>query len=441
MLHAIISASDPKAKEIGEVSTSYQNALTMSRGTVFPDRNYNIHDLKGMMVLVIYHGLHCVCPHFVSLCINLKLHKVFVKLTDPDLRGEANEAELVEMGRTWLLVVVYSHFLCIFGRKLYLIGSPSKMICNHAKTLQTSKFRQPCDILINAHVHLMMVLASSQDKLDSRNHPGPLSERIGLYVLPELFMVMNDLDCWARNWRQICPQLFTTKSMGPRRFLQNAQQYVRLYIVHAALWPCQDGRMIASNQRHNQCATEGCQDAQNILEAVLDLKDEIDAKMEDDSELYPNDSPLNIEYHKAALGLATGYLLWISLIIPRYVKLGCFLRLFTRLHGVKFKHSCEYIEIIEKCIFSIHEIHDLENGVKSLDQLSNDDGRPPSDQVYKIGTSLQARGYELGANELQAGCVGEYHPDSGTFSMGDDMAKELEKLMTDTQFWFQLELE
>lgn len=58
--------------------------------------------------------------------------------------------------------------------------------------------------------------------------------------------------------------------------------------------------MIASNQRQYQCATEGCQDAENILEAVLDLKDEIDAKTEDDSELYPNDSPLNIEYHKAA---------------------------------------------------------------------------------------------------------------------------------------------
>ena len=41
--------------------------------------------------------------------MDLKLHKVFVKLTDPDLRGEANEAELVEMGRTWLLVVIYSH--------------------------------------------------------------------------------------------------------------------------------------------------------------------------------------------------------------------------------------------------------------------------------------------------------------------------------------------
>jgi hypothetical protein len=54
-------------------------------------------------------GLHCVCPHFVSLCMDLKLHKVFVKLTDRNIRGGATEEELVEMGRTWLLVVIYSH--------------------------------------------------------------------------------------------------------------------------------------------------------------------------------------------------------------------------------------------------------------------------------------------------------------------------------------------
>lgn len=149
-----------------------------------------------MTISSLQTGLHCVCPHFVSLCINLKLHKVFVKLTDPDLRGEANEAELVEMGRTWLLVVIYSHLwaflfpvtmsrnppgpgfevfldpkgyvsmrsklifatnsLCIFGRKLYLIGSPPQMICNHATTLETSKFRQPCDALINAYFTLFL---------------------------------------------------------------------------------------------------------------------------------------------------------------------------------------------------------------------------------------------------------------------------------------------
>jgi hypothetical protein len=57
--------------------------------------------------------------------------------------------------------------------------------------------------------------------------------------------------------------------------------------------------MIIANQRQYQWATEACQHAENILEAVLDLKDEIDARGEDDSELYPNDLPLNIEYHKA----------------------------------------------------------------------------------------------------------------------------------------------
>ncbi|PLW52722.1 hypothetical protein PCANC_16009 [Puccinia coronata f. sp. avenae] len=440
LLCAIISASDPKKLKSEIPSSCYQHALNTSRSTVFPEKNYNIHDVKGIMVLAIYHGLHCVCPHFVSLCMDLKLHKVFVKLTDRNIRGGATEEELVEMGRTWLLVVIYSHILCIFSRKLYLIGSPAQMIYDHAKTLGRSSFKQDCDSLINAHVNLVMVLALAQDKLDSRNHPGSLRERKEEHVLPELYIVINHLDRWAMDWKQDCPQLFTTKAMGPRRFLQNAQPYIRLYIMHAAVWPCHDGRMIIANQRQYQWASEACQHAENILEAVLDLKDEIDARGEDDSELYPNDLPLNIEYHKATFGLVTGYLLWSSLIIPRYVKLNYYVALFKRLHGIKFKDSCEYIEIIEKCIFSIHEILELENEtVKSEQLLHHGLGLPG--QVYKIGTNLQAKGCQLGPNELEDGCVGEYRSEDGTFRMGEDMTKELDKLMTDTQFWFQLELE
>jgi hypothetical protein len=76
-----------------------------------------------------------------------------------------------------------------------------------------------------------MVLALAQDKLDSRNHPGSLRERKEEHVLPELYIVINHLDRWAMDWKQDCPQLFTTKAMGPRRFLQNAQPYIRLYIM------------------------------------------------------------------------------------------------------------------------------------------------------------------------------------------------------------------
>ncbi|WAQ82023.1 hypothetical protein PtA15_2A336 [Puccinia triticina] len=437
LLRAIISASDPKSTKSKMLSDCYDNALNMSRATVFPEKDYNIQDLKGIMVLAIYHGLHCVCSHFVSLCLTIKLHKVFVKLTDPVLRGEANEAELVEMGRTWLLVVVYSHFLCIFSRKLYLIGSPSQMIRNHATTLETSKFRQSCDPLINAHVNLVLVLAFAQNKLDSRNYPGSLSGRKEGNVLPEVPLVMHQLECWATDWRQRCPELFTTKSMGPRRFLQNARQYVELYVMHAAIWPCQDGRMIITNQRRYQWALQGCQHAENILQAVLDLKDELDANEEYDAEFCPDNLPLNIEYHKATLGLVTGYLLWVSLIIPGCVNLERYLELFVRLHNIKFKFSCEYIEVIEKSIFSIYEILMLQKF--RADHLATD-SLGLLDQTYQIGTTLQAKGCQLGPNELEHGCVGEYRLD-GTFLMGDDLAKELDKLMTDTQFWFQLELE
>ncbi|KAH9441763.1 hypothetical protein Pst134EA_032368 [Puccinia striiformis f. sp. tritici] len=43
--------------------------------------------------------------------------------------------------------------------------------------------------------------------------------------------------------------------------------------------------------------------------------------------------------------------------------------------------------------------------------------------------------------ELRNGCSGQYRYEDGTFVMGEGMAKDLDKLMTDTQFWFQLELE
>ena len=45
----------------------------------------------------------------------LGLHTVFTKLTDPGLRGRSDEAELLEKGRTYLYVFIYSH-LCVFRR-------------------------------------------------------------------------------------------------------------------------------------------------------------------------------------------------------------------------------------------------------------------------------------------------------------------------------------
>ncbi|POV99905.1 hypothetical protein PSTT_13480 [Puccinia striiformis] len=427
LLCAIISASDPKPTKSEMVSSCYHNALNMSRSAVFPERDYNIHDLKGIMVLTIYHGLHCVCPHFVSLCLTLRLHKVFVKLTDPTLRGRAKEAELVEMGRTWLLVVIYSHF-----RKLYLIGSPPASICKHAETLESSEHAQPCDRLINAHVNLMMVLAHAQNKLDSRNHPGLLSERKEKFVLPEVYNVIIVLDRWAKEWKDLCPQLFTTKTEGPRRFLQNAQQYVKLYIMLTCTSDLvnsmlqyglvkMEGRLSLIHAAING-ALEGCQHAEDILRAVLDLKDELDFHEKNNLEPDLDDLPLNIEYHKATD--------WLSLM-------GY---LFTRLHGIEFKFSCEYIEIIEKCIHSIHEMLTFQKERLKSDYSSND-GIGISEQVHKIGTNLEARGCQLGPNELRDGCVGQYRYEDGTFVMGEDMAKDLDKLMTDTQFWFQLELE
>ncbi|KAI8458228.1 hypothetical protein BY996DRAFT_6430273 [Phakopsora pachyrhizi] len=129
---------------------------------MFPERDYNYEDLKGIMTVAIYHGLHSVCGHFVSLCLVLKLHKVFVKLTDVNLRGTATEEELVEKGRTWLLVVIYSHI----------------------------------------HVELVVILANAQDKLDVRNYPGPVEQRRSNYVVPEL------LDDWYEEWRFRAPELF-----------------------------------------------------------------------------------------------------------------------------------------------------------------------------------------------------------------------------------------
>jgi hypothetical protein len=55
-----------------------------------------------------------------------------------------------------------NHSLCIFSRKLYLIGSPAQMIYDHAKTLGRSSFKQDCDSLINAQVKISLFPNSLQ---------------------------------------------------------------------------------------------------------------------------------------------------------------------------------------------------------------------------------------------------------------------------------------
>lgn len=87
---------------------------------------------------------------------------------------------------------------------------------------------------LRRHVELVSVLATAQDKLDSRRYPGPLSERREKYVLPELSAVFEDLNQWTTTWTVEAPELFETEVDhlgGPATGLRNPQQYVYLYIM------------------------------------------------------------------------------------------------------------------------------------------------------------------------------------------------------------------
>lgn len=373
LLASVLSVS---AKVLGHhaiLETCLNEAKTLTRCTMFPTRNHNYQDLKGIMTLAIYHGIHSICAHFVTLSLTLNLHKVFVKLTDPSLRGNTKEIELVEKGRLWLLVVIYSHLFCIFSNKMYLICSPRRVITDHAKLLRSSKCSNDSDKLIQAHVELVLVLARVQDKLDSRRYPGPLHERRAKYVAPEVFGLVKELDDWLTHWREETPELF----IG----LRSPHQYVYLYIMHAGVWPCQNGAVIVQDASRLHWAKEGCRYAEAILSTAINarLDPYLKSRGENGSEMQT--LGINVEYHKVTLGLATGFILWISQLIPGYVDLQSYRNLIGRLHSIDFKSNCEYTDLIESCIERIdRDLKDTrkmigeidEDGLSELDRLMND---------------------------------------------------------------------
>ncbi|KAG0148124.1 hypothetical protein CROQUDRAFT_60947 [Cronartium quercuum f. sp. fusiforme G11] len=395
LLASILSVS---AKALGHHVISdlcIDEVKTLTRCTMFPVRNHNVQDLKGIIAIAVYHGIHSVCAHFVTLCLTLKLHKVFVKLTDPNLRGTAAEEELVEKGRTWLMVVIYSHVFCVFSKKMYLICSPRKVITDHAKILLSSKCAKKGDRLIQAHVELVSVLATAQDKLDSRRYPGPLNKRREQYVVPEIFGVLQDLEDWSRHWQVEAPELFATDNDGPGGFakrLRNPQQYVYLFIMHAAVWPCQDGQIIMADEWRYHWAVQGCKCAEGILSAALSAREERASAPSDPPPAFGPDLPVQVEYEKVTLGLATGYLLWICQVIPGHIQLARYRALIGRLHAIDFKESCEYTDLIEAVMGRIDSL------------------------LLEIGKEK-------------------------TSTIEDSMAEDLDRLITDTRFWFMIDID
>jgi hypothetical protein len=86
-----------------------------------------------------------------SSAYELGLHTVFTKLTDPTIRGRADESELLEKGRCWLVVYVYSHLyvLLLAAQETLLMSETDKgttaqqllhllgMACPHPYLAQT----------------------------------------------------------------------------------------------------------------------------------------------------------------------------------------------------------------------------------------------------------------------------------------------------------------
>ena len=69
-------------------------------------------DLLGVLALAVYTGAPRLAGHAVAIAYDQGLHTVFAKLTDPTLRGRADEADLLQKGRIFLTTVVYSH-VCV----------------------------------------------------------------------------------------------------------------------------------------------------------------------------------------------------------------------------------------------------------------------------------------------------------------------------------------
>lgn len=106
-----------------------------------------------------------------------------------------------------------------------------------------------------------------------------------------------------------------------------------------------------------------------------------------------------------SLGLATGYLLWIGQVIPGHIDLRRYRKLIGSLHEIEFRTSCEYIDLIE-------------TAMQRIDNLL---------------TKLEYERNRVDPNSEHELCM--------TATIDDRMARDLDRLMTDTRFWFQVDVD
>lgn len=97
-------------------------ALTLARRVLMPaelmPRGVACQaDLLGVLALAVYTGAPRLVGHAVAIAYDQGLHTVFAKLTDPTLRGRADEADLLQKGRIFLTTVIYSH-VCVVARRM-----------------------------------------------------------------------------------------------------------------------------------------------------------------------------------------------------------------------------------------------------------------------------------------------------------------------------------
>jgi hypothetical protein len=97
--------------DLEDADSCIDEALALAQSVLFvdelPSRGTELGDLKGLLILCVHWSMPRLVGAISSLIRYLGIDTVFAKLTDVDLRGNADERNLIKKGRLWLLSHIY----------------------------------------------------------------------------------------------------------------------------------------------------------------------------------------------------------------------------------------------------------------------------------------------------------------------------------------------
>lgn len=121
------------------------------------------------------------------------LHGIFAKLTDPAIRGSSDEGLLMQKGRVWILITIYSHLDSLFYNQASPIQVDFKLLRKQCDILRSSSnTRSQMDGCLACHAHLLGLLADIQRQFQGRQQDEQTPRAVAGH--------MQDLEHWWTYW-------------------------------------------------------------------------------------------------------------------------------------------------------------------------------------------------------------------------------------------------